>query len=235
MLLPQEMPPYILDLQELRLDNFWLGSLGALFCRQTQLVTLDLNHCALSHSKVMPHRLRSLNLTHTGALQPPPSLDELATWHWELPDLEVLELKSSNFIPAAILSKLLDTAGSKLRKLAVSARLASGQLVRDRLAEGLMMGALKELELVDGDVYDDDIELIAPQVPRLERLNLWNTRVTGVAVKILLTRPDSRLSWLGLENCSLVSPDAVEWARARGYTWGGGQKPTAAKPVYYVT
>jgi len=54
--------------------------------------------------------------------------------------------------------------------------------------------------------------------PNLRRVDLSETRVTGVAVKELVDRESGPLEWLGLNHCTRVSSDAFDYARAKGVT-----------------
>lgn len=49
--------------------------------------------------------------------------------------------------------------------------------------------------------------------PNVRRLDVSNTKITGVAVKHFVTMG---VKWLKLNECSRVSPDAVEYARGNG-------------------
>lgn len=74
---------------------------------------------------------------------------------------------------------------------------------------------LTELSVTGGPLDDIGAAMIAQLFPKIIRLDLSYTRITGVAVRALV---DSlrRLRWLKLEFCDGVSPDAIEWAREKG-------------------
>ncbi|KAF2839404.1 hypothetical protein M501DRAFT_1057677 [Patellaria atrata CBS 101060] len=76
---------------------------------------------------------------------------------------------------------------------------------------------LEELALIDTPTVDDELASTLPDLfPRLRILNLSKTSISGVAVKVIVTKLRGRLTFLGLNMCHRVSPDAVEWARQQG-------------------
>lgn len=72
------------------------------------------------------------------------------------------------------------------------------------------------LNLGQEDFVDRCLESLVEHVPRLRKMALVNAGITGVGVKAAVQKPQDKLEHLVLRNCSQVSPDAVEYARARG-------------------
>jgi F-box/TPR repeat protein Pof3 len=84
------------------------------------------------------------------------------------------------------------------------------------LPDGFMMPSLWELSIRQCDETEAVILRLLRCCPALRYLDATSTRITGVAVKELMTREVGPLKWLGVNGCSRLSPDAVEWARSLG-------------------
>jgi F-box/TPR repeat protein Pof3 len=84
------------------------------------------------------------------------------------------------------------------------------------LANDLLMPSVQELSLSKCDMHEDNIVKFLRLFPNLQTLDLSLTKITGVAVKEVMTREIGPLKWLGLNGCTKLSADAVEWARSLG-------------------
>lgn len=51
---------------------------------------------------------------------------------------------------------------------------------------------------------------------RLRRLELDSARITGVALKQLVTGLKGTLDWIGLRACDNIGHDAIDWAARQG-------------------
>jgi F-box/TPR repeat protein Pof3 len=71
---------------------------------------------------------------------------------------------------------------------------------------------VEELSLAGSILRERRIIDIVDLYPKLQKLNVSNTKVTGVAVKHFV---GMGIKWLKLDECSEVSPDAVEYARGK--------------------
>jgi F-box/TPR repeat protein Pof3 len=71
---------------------------------------------------------------------------------------------------------------------------------------------LEELSLAGSILRERRIIDIVNLYPKLSKLNVSNTKITGVAVKHFVS---VGIKWLKLDECSEISPDAVEYARGK--------------------
>ena len=92
------------------------------------------------------------------------------------------------------------------------------------------LGSTEILSLVDGGYLENIVDLrmmclrvddkvatiLADRLHKLRSLDLGLTRITGVGVKSLVLKKGCKLERLGLNHCTHVGLDAVEWARAQG-------------------
>lgn len=78
------------------------------------------------------------------------------------------------------------------------------------------MPSLQELSLYRCRMREDDIMRFLRLCPNVQYLDLSLTRVTGVAIKEVMARESGPLKWLGVNHCTYLSSDAVEWARSLG-------------------
>lgn len=79
-----------------------------------------------------------------------------------------------------------------------------------------LMPSLQELSLSRCQMVEDDIARFLRLCPNLRYLDLSFTRITGVVVKEVMIREIGPLKWLGVNFCTHLSSDAVEWARSLG-------------------
>lgn len=84
------------------------------------------------------------------------------------------------------------------------------------LPDDFMMPSLQELSIRGCEETEAGILKLLRRCPALRYLDAAFTRITGVAVKELMTREAGPLKWLGVNGCRELSPDAVEWARSLG-------------------
>jgi hypothetical protein len=78
------------------------------------------------------------------------------------------------------------------------------------------MPSLQELSLYKCQMREGDIMRFLRLCPNVQYLDLSQTRVTGVAIKEVMARESGPLKWLGVNHCTYLSSDAVEWARSLG-------------------
>ena len=84
------------------------------------------------------------------------------------------------------------------------------------LGESGYLKKIVSLKLGQEDFDDRCLKSLVEHVPRLRKIALMNAEITGVGVKAVVQKPQDKLEHLILRNCYQVSPDAVEYARARG-------------------
>lgn len=72
---------------------------------------------------------------------------------------------------------------------------------------------VEELSLALLLLNDKHAMKIVDLYPKVRRLDMSGTNITGVAVKEFINKG---ITFLKLDECAQVSPDAVEWARSKG-------------------
>lgn len=134
----------------------------------------------------------------------------------DLPNLETLDVNQSNALTPSLLERLLRGSKLGLTKLAISHVPGSyGTVLTDCLNDGLLEN-LVELDVAGKEVGDEEMELLAERAPKLKRLDVSCTKVSGVGVKALVTKEGTSLKWLCLKHCASVSLDAVTMAKVAG-------------------
>ena len=135
----------------------------------------------------------------------------------KLTNLTNLSMSSVHRMKCDDLQDILNANKGKLEELNING--CPSVDVEDLVNLG-KLGYLKSIALLElGNVFDIDdvyIESLAEYLPCLRKLVLVYTRITGIAVKAVVLKSQDKLEHLILENCPGVSPDAVDFARARG-------------------
>jgi F-box/TPR repeat protein Pof3 len=175
----------------------------------TELQYLDLSNTQLSRLPRLPSTLRYLNLSnntllHVGVDEEMPN---------ELPLLETFNCESTN-ISSDVLRVLTmaSITNGKLKTLMVGGRLCEHR-PRPAADEYPASEILEELSLSAMQLNDAGVLPIIELYPRLRKLDVSGTRVTGVAVRQFV---EGGITSLNLDNCADVGSDAVEWARGKG-------------------
>ena len=133
-----------------------------------------------------------------------------------LSNLSSLSLANVHSLQFCDLQSLLEPNKGNLKQLNINGCNQLGTASTLTLGD---LGYLKEivtLDLGDCDIDDKNIESLIGHLPRLRDLALEHTKITGVGVKAVVFKPNDKLEHLVLHNCHGVSPDAIEFARARG-------------------
>lgn len=163
----------------------------------------------------LPSSLKELNLSgcYTISFRAPQSQSNLLGA--SLANLTSLSLASLS-ISLAALEALLEPSKGQLLKLDISDCFLIENSDITQLILRNHLDSVVELRLRKTLVNDNIAELIAKNLHHLKILDLGSTRVTGVGVKSLVVSPTIHLEALGLQNCTTVSVDAVDFARAKG-------------------
>lgn len=132
-----------------------------------------------------------------------------------LSNLTSLSLSSLSKMLPADLQALLEPNKGQLLKLDISGCLLNNSDIT-QLIQRNYLDSVVELRLRTTSVNDTIAESIAKNLHHLKVLDLGSTKVTGVGVKSLVVSPDINLGALGLQNCTTVSIDAVDFARSKG-------------------
>ena len=185
------------------------------FSRLLNLRSLKLCGTRLLRLPKLPPTLRHLNLIATSInfseLEGSQSLEDHT-----LPELETLELSNNHLLTCPALQILLKPSKGKLTELDLS---SCGQIdkaaIHGLITNGYLDGIV-DLRLSNSDVDDFTAEAIAGSCPKLKKLNLSGTKITGVGVKSLVQKPHGMIEELCLNDCTGVSLDAVAYAEAKG-------------------
>lgn len=76
--------------------------------------------------------------------------------------------------------------------------------------------SIEDLVLKSCNVDDEIAILLARNLPRLQKLDVANSKITGVGVKALVVGLKGRLEHLCLDGCHSTNIDAVKLARGMG-------------------
>ncbi len=134
----------------------------------------------------------------------------------DLPNLEVLEVISTDILTPSLLQAILTATRGKLHRLKIHACPSYYRTALDHASEQGVFAKLVDLELAHLRLDDQTVEALARHAPALERVDLRCTQITGISVKALLASANSKLRWLNLDLCTSVSVDAVDYARSKG-------------------
>lgn len=128
-----------------------------------------------------------------------------------LPCLESLSIALTLIYPDLEFIKLLDASKGKLKQLHASSVICKN-VIKALIIEDYLT-SIEDLKL--REVFDDELAiLLARSLPRIRRLDLSHSKISGVGIKALITGLKSTLQWLGLDQCRNTSIDAVEFARS---------------------
>ncbi|KAL8695981.1 MAG: hypothetical protein Q9201_007881 [Fulgogasparrea decipioides] len=209
---------------------------GNLLKKLPDIQELSLTNCDLETSLPTPgsaemNQLRRLRLNKCQGLFYPE----------ELPSLRALELVAFNdmlefisdqepdvrpmgfteiavpFCYTLCVEDLLRLVGSRteeLRKFSIAHCPFLSEFDLKSLVNTGLLDQVVDLDLSATQVTDKVVESLILRSPQLERINLCATKITGVAVKALITKPDNKLNYLDIRDCDRISADAIAFARA---------------------
>lgn len=170
---------------------------------------LDLSNTGLVEMPILPTSLRRLTLSkmlRLAGLEDPSAV-------YELPLLESFDCSrmdmQANIIKAFTLKSI---EKGNLKKLHIGYPTLTFRVMPEEV-EYPASSSVEELSLAALDIPERRILDIIKLYPNLRRLDVSATKVTGVAVKQFV---NIGIKWLKLDECSDVSPDAVEYARGKG-------------------
>ena len=110
---------------------------------------------------------------------------------------------------------LLSASRGNVEHLNLNYMSADRQYMADVFREQVV-AKVEALGLAGLPVSDDNLANLGSFASRLKRINLSSTSVSGVGVKALVNGCKDTLTWIKLDNCRNVSPDAIDWARSCG-------------------
>jgi F-box/TPR repeat protein Pof3 len=175
-----------------------------------RIESLDLSNTDLQVLPFFPPTLKHLNISKMRHLGGHFSDEDT----YKLPLLETFDC-SGTAIPHRLVKiiTLQSIKAERLRRLNVGDRLTEflpGTPVEDEYPAS---NSVEELSLASLIIRERRILEIIKLYPNLQRLDVSGTKITGVAVKQLVKMG---IKWLKLDECIEVSPDAVDYARAKG-------------------
>ena len=171
--------------------------------------SVGITNCTFQQLPIFPANLKHLMLCKMVQLGSRTIGDET----YELPLLESFDCSgtaiSAQLVKAITLQSI--KAGT-LKKLSMGDRLvdfAPGIPVTDEFPAS---NSVEELSLASLIIREKRILEIVKLYPNLKKLDVSSSKVTGVAIKHFV---ELGIKWLKLDECSDVSPDAVEYARGK--------------------
>lgn len=178
--------------------------------RWTHLEYLDLTNTQITVFPKLPETLKHLILANNCSLAIPDvaTLLSLTT----LPLLETFNCHQTALKADEIKFLVGDAViNGNLKRLSVGART---NLADDSPAdeEFPRSESVEELSIAMLFLNDKRIMDIVALYPNLRKLDVSGTNITGVAIRELVNRG---ITSLKLDECSGISPDAVEWARGK--------------------
>jgi F-box/TPR repeat protein Pof3 len=175
----------------------------------TKLEYLDLSNTQLSRLPILPTTLRYLNVSNNILL----NVDLQEETPTELPLLETFNCESTCISPDVLNALTMPSIKKgNLKSLLIGDRLTETHLV-PVANEYPASEDLEELSLTKMQINDARVLQILELYPKLRKLDVSGTRVTGVAVRTFV---DKGMTSLNLDQCVDISSDAVEWARGKG-------------------
>lgn len=206
------------NLKRVAIRNWHIGELHA-FAEWTKLESLDVSQSKGWGLLKLPQSLVHLNISQLWARLDDPDDPDPSNTSQKLPLLETLnceklDVKDDFDVILAWIEPSIDAGNLKSLNLG-DCGIDQG-FEPDRL---LPCDSLVELSLKGlWDIPESKLTDCVRKYPNLRRLDLSQTRVTGVLVKEVMTREGGPLEFLGLVDATRISYDAIEWARSLGTT-----------------
>ena len=168
---------------------------------------LDLMNVRSYTTPSLPISIRSLDLSAYTII----SFRELPF----LPNLVDLSASPTFFCQMSMLMRTLAANKGEQRSLDICALHATFQDFT-ALISGGYLAKVESLKLKNAPISDEIAMLLAKYLSQLRLLDLACTAISGVGVKSLVIELKGKLEWLGLDECTRTSIDAVELARSMG-------------------
>ncbi|KAL8725163.1 MAG: hypothetical protein Q9181_006523 [Wetmoreana brouardii] len=211
-------------------------NIGNLLKKIPDIQEISLTHCDLETPLPTPgsaemNQLRRLRLNNCQGLFFPEGLPSLRTLELVqcgemlrfLHDQEP-EIRTVGFTEIAVplcfnlhIEHFFGLVGSRteeLRKVNIAHCFHFTELALKTLVDMGLLDQVVDLDLSGTKVTDEVVESLVLRSHQLGRINLYATKITGVAVKALITKPDNKLNYLDIRDCNRISADAVAFARA---------------------
>lgn len=181
------------------------------FSKLHQLQDLDISRITMDTPLNFPPTLRSFLLTKCLILFPGINFAVL-----NLPHMMRLSLAEWDKLSLSELQTWLIPNKGKLTYLDIGGCVSlSNANIKEIITQNYLEG-IEELVLKSCNIDDEIAILMASNLPRLRKLNVANSKITGVGVKALLVGLKGKLQHLCLDGCYSTNIDAVNLARGMG-------------------
>jgi len=179
------------------------------------LESLDLLETKWTWAPLVQQSLKLLNISSTRAIGH--QARDFAT-HTHLPILETFNCTGTAGLDVSDIFNLVEPSiqAGTLRGLKMGFRYLGPPIPIPRWERLTVPSTVQYLSLTGLRYSEIGLLSILEWFPNLRRVNLTKTLVTGVTIRALEDREHGPLEWLCLHHCHEVSPDAVEYARAKG-------------------
>ena len=179
------------------------------FAKLHQLQNLDISRLFMIAPLYVPSTLRSFVMTN--CTFPRISIPALS-----LPHLIRLSLAGWNELLLSELQACLIANKGKLTHLDIGGCVGlSNANIKEIITQNYLEG-IENLVLKSCNVDDEIATLMARNLPRLQKLDVSNSKITGVGVKALVDGLKGKLEHLCLDGCYSTNIDAVKLAREMG-------------------
>ena len=183
------------------------------FSNLHQLEELNISYATAELPPQLPSTVRTIAMANcnTGPRNQGVSFTSL-----DFPKIVRLSLAGWSELSLSDLHACLIPGKGKVTHLDLSGCISLSNIdLKQLITHGYLEGA-EDLVLKSCNIDDEIAVLIARNLPRLKKLDLANTRITGVGVKALVVGLEGKLEHLCLDGCYSTNIDAVDLARALG-------------------
>ena len=206
----------------------YLTTQGVDFAKLHQLQNLDISGLYILTPLYFPSTLCSLVVTN--CYFPRANLAEL-----NLPHMIRLSLAGRHELSLSELKACLIPNKGKLTHLDIGGCVElSNANIKEIITQNYLEG-IEDLVLKSCNVDDEVAILMARNLSRLQKLDVANSKITGVGVKALVIGLTSKLQHLCLDGCYSTNIDAVKLARGMGVNvaYGFTDRLRGAKTIRY--
>ena len=179
------------------------------FAKLHQLQNLDISRLFMIAPLYVPSTLRSFVMTNC-------TFPRISIPALNLPHIIRLSLAGWNELLLSELQACLIANKGKLTHLDIGGCVElSNANIKEIITQNYLEG-IENLVLKSCNVDDETATLMARNLPRLQKLDVSNSKITGVGVKALVDGLKGKLEHLCLDGCYSTSMDAVKLARKMG-------------------
>lgn len=188
------------------------------FTKWDKLEYLEFRNSSLVRYPPLPKTLKHLDISGTRMVPRVPTLlseeEEIAIE--VLQGLEAFICEQTVHVDLAAIYKIIEPSrkAGNLKTLRIGGGLESDDFPHD-FAE-YSIPSLRTLSLSEWLAPEEQLLVFLRHCPAIENLDVSSTKITGVAVKELMTRESGPLKRLCFNDCTKLSPDAVDYARSLG-------------------